>query len=43
MTHRAEVRLLRDLWNRNEISSCEVWAYFRDGYITKSEALWILR
>ena len=43
MEHRAEVIALRDGWERNEISSCEIWAYVNSGYITKREALWILR
>jgi len=43
MTQRAEVLALRDGWERNEISSCEVWACVNSGYITRREALWILR
>jgi len=43
MEHRAEVQTLRDQWERNEISSREVWAYFNRGDITRREALWILR
>lgn len=43
MEQRAEVESLRDKWERNEISSCEIWACVNTGYITKREALWILR
>jgi hypothetical protein len=39
---RAEVIALRDQWERNEISSCEIWAYVNLGYITQKEALWIM-
>lgn len=42
MEHRAEVIALRDGWQRNEISSCELWAYVNSGYITQKEALWIM-
>ena len=38
-----EVQALRTKWDHNEISSCEIWAYFNSGYITRREALWILR
>ena len=43
MEHRAEVQRLLEQWERNKISSCEIWAYVNSGYITKREALWILR
>lgn len=42
MEQRAEVLALRDGWERNEISSCEIWDYVNTGYISKSEALWII-
>ena len=42
MEHRAEVLALRDGWQRNEISSCELWDYVNSGYITQKEALWIM-
>ena len=43
MEQRAEVEALRDKWERNEISSCEIWNLCNSGYITRREALWILR
>ena len=43
MTQRAEVIALRDGWERNEISSCEIWALVNERYITEAEAHWILR
>lgn len=43
MEQRAEVQILRDKWERNEITSCDIWDYVNRGYITKREALWILR
>lgn len=42
MGHRAEVVALRDGWERNEISPCELWACVNTGHTTKREALrWI--
>ena len=43
MTQRAEVQELRDKFEHNEISNCEVWELFYRGKITRYEALWILR
>jgi len=43
MTQRAEVLALRDKWEHNEITSCDIWDYVNRGYITRREALWILR
>jgi hypothetical protein len=43
MKQRAEVIALRDGWERNEISSYEIWALVNERYITEAEALWILR
>ena len=43
MNQREEVLELRYQWEHNEISSCEIWAYCNSGYISRGEALWILR